>query len=244
MILYPAIDLMDGRVVRLHKGAFDAKTDYGDDPAAVAEGFKAAGADWVHVVDLSGAQAGERRQTGLIEAVAATGLKVQTGGGVRSAADIDALREAGVSRVVIGSLAVTEPEKVRAWLKFYGGEAIALALDVRTEGGHARPALKGWTETAETTLDDVIAEYADAGLAHALVTDIGRDGAMTGPNLALYEGLAQRWPNVAWQASGGVSGLADILALSLSGVSGAIAGKAIYEKRLDVAEAVRCLQSA
>ena len=244
MILYPAIDLMDGRVVRLHLGEFDAATDYGDDPAAVARGFAAAGAQWIHVVDLSGAKDGARRQTDLIGAIAECGVKIQTGGGVRSADDVEALRSAGANRVVVGSLAVTEPNRVRGWLDRFGPEAIACAFDIRIVNGEARPALKGWTETADITLDALIRGYAGSGLEHALVTDIGRDGALTGPNLGLYEGLVERFPEIDWQASGGVSGMADILALRVCGVAGAIAGKAIYEKKLDVGEAVGCLQNA
>lgn len=244
MILYPAIDLLDGRVVRLHKGAFDAVTDYGDDPRAVAEQFGEAGAVWIHVVDLSGARAGARRQGDIIRMVCETGLRVQTGGGVRTSEDIEDLLAAGVERVIVGSLAVTEPDRVRSWLARYGGERLTLALDVRQLGGRYRPALKGWTDTTDTTLEDVIAAYDGSDLAHVLVTDIGRDGDLSGPNIGLYKRLVADHPEIAWQASGGVSSLDDLRAAKAAGAAGAITGKALYEGRFTVAEAMSCLRDA
>ena len=240
MILYPAIDLLDGRVVRLHKGDFAAVTDSGDDPVAVATSYGEMGAEWVHVVDLSGARDGQRRQSRVIQQVCETGLRVQTGGGVRQSEDIESLLAHGVDRVVVGSLAVTEPERVKAWLKRYGPERIALALDVKRLGGQYRPALKGWTDLVETTLDDVIKAYAGSGLKHALVTDIGRDGDLSGPNLPLYRRLVEQYPDVDWQASGGVSSLEDLVSLRLAGVAGAITGKALFEGRFSLAEALAC----
>ncbi|RKR02968.1 1-(5-phosphoribosyl)-5-[(5-phosphoribosylamino)methylideneamino]imidazole-4-carboxamide isomerase [Maricaulis maris] len=244
MILYPAIDLLDGRVVRLHKGEFDAVTDYGDDPRAVAEQFGEAGAVWIHVVDLSGARDGARRQGAIIRTICETGLRVQTGGGVRTAEDIEDLLASGVERVIVGSLAVTEPERVRDWLDRYGGDRLTLALDVRQIGGRYRPALKGWTDTTDTTLEDVLVSYAESGLAHALVTDIGRDGDLSGPNIGLYTRLATDYPDIAWQASGGVASLEDLRAAKQAGAAGAITGKALYEGRFTVAEAVACLRDA
>lgn len=244
MILYPAIDLLDGRVVRLHKGAFDAVTDYADDPVRVAEQFGEAGAVWVHIVDLSGARDGARRQGAMIRSLCQTGLRVQTGGGVRSAEDIEDLLAAGVERVIIGSLAVTDTDRVAGWLQNYGGDRITLALDVRQIGGQYRPALKGWTDTADTTLDDVIAAYEGSGLAHALVTDIGRDGDLSGPNIALYKRLATDYPHIDWQASGGVSSLDDLRAARAAGAAGAITGKALYEGCFTVGEAIACLRDA
>ena len=242
MILYPAIDLLDGRVVRLHKGEFDAVTDYGDDPVAVAEGFGEAGASWVHVVDLSGARDGRRRQSETIRAICKTGLRVQTGGGVRSSEDVESLLAMDVERVIVGSLAVTETEQVARWIGCYGAEHVTLALDVRRIGGQYRPALSGWTDLMMTTLDDVVKAYDGSGLAHALVTDIGRDGDLSGPNLSLYRGLVERYPDVAWQASGGIASLEDIEAVRETGAAGAISGKALYEGRFTLAEALACSQ--
>lgn len=243
MILYPAIDLLDGRVVRLHKGAFDAVTDYGGDPVAVAEAFGEAGASWVHVVDLAGARDGARRQTETIRAICQTGLRVQTGGGVRSAEDVESLLAIGVARVIIGSLAVTEASLVRDWIGHYGAQSITLALDVKRLGGSYRPALQGWTDMLMTTLPEVIAAYDNSGLQHALVTDISRDGDLSGPNLALYGDLRQRHPEIDWQASGGVSSLADLDAVRELGMAGAITGKALYEGIFTLKEALTCSQN-
>lgn len=244
MILYPAIDLLDGRVVRLHKGAFDAVTDYGDDPVAVATGFGDAGACWVHVVDLSGAREGARRQSDLIHEICGTGLRVQTGGGVRSREDVESLLAVGVERVIIGSLAVTEPDRVSGWIDEYGAERITLALDVRPVAGNYRPALSGWTDLMMTTLDDVIRGYEASGLRHALVTDISRDGDLSGPNIPLYRRLAQTWPQIDWQASGGVASVEDLAAARDAGAAGAITGKALYEGRFTLEEALECLRAA
>lgn len=244
MILYPAIDLLDGRVVRLHKGEFDAVTDYGDDPVAVAESFGEAGASWVHVVDLSGARDGQRRQSDTIRDICRTGLRVQTGGGVRTAEDVESLLAMDVERVIIGSLAVTEPQTVAGWIGRYGAERIVLALDVRLVGGQYRPALSGWTDLMMTTLDDVVKAYEGAGLRHALVTDIGRDGDLSGPNTSLYRRLASHYRDIAWQASGGIASLEDIMAVRDAGAAGAISGKALYEGRFSLGEALACSQGA
>lgn len=240
MIIYPAIDVLDGRVVRLAKGDFNAVTDYGGDPVAAAEAWRDAGAEWVHMVDLSGARDGARRQHDLVAAVAATGLKVQTGGGVRSEADVEAILEAGAARAVVGSKAVSDPQSVIGWIVRFGAETIAAAFDVRLEGGAVYPTLKGWTERSDRSLLELLADYKLAGLAHALVTDVERDGMMEGPNMALYADLATVRPEMGWQASGGVSGLEDVKALKAAGLAGVIIGRALFEKKLDLKDALSC----
>ncbi|TRO95844.1 1-(5-phosphoribosyl)-5-[(5-phosphoribosylamino)methylideneamino]imidazole-4-carboxamide isomerase [Glycocaulis profundi] len=240
MILYPAIDVLDGRVVRLAKGDFNAVTDYGGDPAAIARSYAKAGATWLHLVDLSGARDGRRRQTDLVQTLSDTGLKIQTGGGVRTSDDVEALLDAGADRVVVGSLAVTRPETVQDWLRRYGAEAIAAAFDVRIENGAPWPVVKGWTERAEFTLGELLAGYGRSGLRHALATDVGRDGMLGGPNTDLYRDLARSRPDIAWQASGGVSSLEDLTALKAAGASGAIIGRALFEKRFTLDAALAC----
>ena len=240
MIIYPAIDVLDGRVVRLAKGDFDAVTDYGGDPVAAAEAWRAAGADWLHLVDLSGARDGARRQQALVSAITATGLKVQTGGGVRSQADVEAILNAGARRVVVGSLAVSDPQTVIGWIGQYGADKIAAAFDVRLDGGAAYPTLKGWTERAPRTLVELLADYRRAGLAHALVTDVDRDGMLQGPNFALYADLSAIRPDMNWQASGGVSSLDDVKALKAAGLGGVIIGRALFEGQVDLAQALAC----
>ena len=240
MIIYPAIDVLDGRVVRLAKGDFDAVTDYGGDPVAAARAWRDAGAEWVHMVDLSGARDGQRRQQDLVASVAATGLKVQTGGGVRTEADVQAILAAGAARVVVGSTAVSQPQLVIGWIGKFGAEHIAAAFDVHIEGGAVYPTMKGWTERSDRTLIELLADYRLAGLSHALVTDVARDGMMEGPNLELYADLSTVRPDMAWQASGGVSGLEDVKALKAAGLSGVIIGRALFEKKLSLAEALAC----
>jgi phosphoribosylformimino-5-aminoimidazole carboxamide ribotide isomerase len=244
MKLYPAIDLLDGRVVRLARGNFDAVTDYDTAPEAVATNFAAAGADWLHVVDLSGARDGTRRQTGALRQLVNAGLKIQTGGGVRSQEDVAAVLDTGAARVIVGSLAVTAPDLVMGWIERFGPERIVAAFDVRVEDGIAWPTVSGWTRTASESLPDLLRRYAKSGLAHALVTDISRDGMLSGPNTELYADLTTQWPGIAWQASGGVSSLDDLVALSKAGADGAIIGKALYENRFTLEEAVACLRSA
>lgn len=240
MFLYPAIDVLDGRVVRLEKGDFSAITDYGGDPVAVAKSYLDAGAEWLHLVDLSGARDGQRRQLGLVETIAATGIKIQTGGGVRSAKDIETLLESGAARVVIGSLAITEPERVTGWLSRFGSAHIAAAFDVKLKNGVPVPVVKGWTEEAGTTLGELLAQYRHAGLAHALVTDVGRDGMLQGLNTQLYQDLVTSRKDIAWQASGGVATLDDIREARRLKMGGVIIGRALYEGRFTLEEALAC----
>jgi phosphoribosylformimino-5-aminoimidazole carboxamide ribotide isomerase len=244
MIVYPAIDVFDGKVVRLNKGSFDAVTVYDDQPEQVAKACRQAGADWLHVVDLTGARDGQQRQSGLIQSLCAEGVKVQTGGGVRSESDVEHLIAGGVGRVVIGSLAVSQPILVSQWIRKFGREKICLAFDVRLVGRTYRPAVKGWTSTASVDLYETIDLYIDAGLKHALVTDISKDGMLSGPNLSLYADLVARYPQIGWQASGGIASLDDIRAVERLGLAGVITGKALYEGRFTVAEALSCWQNA
>jgi len=242
MIIYPAIDLRGGQVVRLTEGKFDQQKTYGDDPLAVARDFKAAGATWLHVVDLDGAKDPAKRQTSLVEQLArGGGLRVQTGGGIRDESQISALLGAGARRVIVGSLAARQPELVRGWLRQFGPEQIILAPDVRLDDdGTPRVAAAGWQESTGVALDDFLNGFLPAGLIHILCTDISRDGKLTGPNSALYAQLADKFPTLQIQASGGVSSLDDLLALKKTGSAGAIVGRALYEKKFTLQEALAC----
>ena len=242
MIIYPAIDLRGGCVVRLTEGKFDQETSYGTDPLAVARGFAAAGATWLHVVDLDGAKDPARRQTALVQTLAReSGLKVQTGGGIRDEAQIEALLTAGAQRVIVGSLAVKQPELVRGWLKKFGAARIILAPDVRLDGDSTpRVAAAGWQESTGLALDAFLNGYLAAGLVHILCTDISRDGKLTGPNTALYAQLVKKFPTLQIQASGGVSSLEDLRQLKTTGSAGAIVGRALYEKKFTLPEALAC----
>lgn len=235
MILYPAMDLMGGRVVRLSQGRFEEATTYPADPAEALAAFAAAGAEWAHVVDLDGAKAGAPVQHELIAGLAATApLRLQVAGGFRTAAQIGRMFEAGVARVVIGSLAVKDPELVRSFLARFGAERITLSLDVRLSGGTPFVATAGWTEDSGLSLWDIAALYPEA--RHLLLTDIGRDGMLAGPNFELLEEAGRRLPQLAVQASGGVSSLEDLKRLR---TAGAIVGKALWEGRIGLEEAIR-----
>ncbi|HKN88768.1 MAG TPA: 1-(5-phosphoribosyl)-5-[(5-phosphoribosylamino)methylideneamino]imidazole-4-carboxamide isomerase [Acidimicrobiia bacterium] len=242
--LYPAIDLRGGRAVRLLRGDYAAETVYSDDPVAVARSFEAAGARWIHVVDLDAARSGEAGNLDLVAAVAkSVGCAVETGGGVRSVEAAERLIDAGIARVVVGTAAVERPELVTELAARFPGR-VAVGLDARGR----RLAVKGWTETTGADLVDVAQRLEGEGVAALIVTEIGRDGTMAGPDLdqlgAVLEATA-----VDVIASGGVGTLADITALaglragpgggrSLAGV---IVGRAIYEGRFTVEEALRCL---
>jgi phosphoribosylformimino-5-aminoimidazole carboxamide ribotide isomerase len=238
MLILPAIDLREGACVRLMQGRFDAVTDYGD-PLLQVCAFADAGAAWVHVVDLDGARLGRSVQRDLIGRVAReTDLKVQSGGGVRARADVEALLDVGVERVVVGSVAVRAPAEVRDWIAAFGADRICVALDVRAAEGHWRVAADGWAADGGKVLEDVLDAFADSGLRHALVTDIARDGALSGPNIALMTSFRTLCPDIALQASGGVSALSDLAALKAAGASAAIVGRALYEKRFTLEDAL------
>lgn len=240
--VYPAIDVRGGRVVRLRQGDYAEETRYGDDPLAFAKRYAEAGATWLHLVDLDAAKAGGYTLLPLLRQIATqTGIKVQTGGGVRSRDDVQALLDAGASRVVVGSLAVREPEAVLAWLENFGSEALTIALDTRkADEGQWRLPVHGWTQVAEHTLDVLLARYAQAGLRQLLCTDIARDGMLTGPNLALYRHLCALHPGVCVQASGGVRDVVDVTAARAAGCAGAVLGKALLEGRMSLEEALAC----
>lgn len=239
MIVYPAIDLRQGACVRLMHGLFDEVTRYDDAPAARLAAFAAGGATWAHIVDLDGAEAGRAMQHALIgELAAAIDIRIQSGGGVRSADDVQTLLDAGVARVVIGSLAVSQPWAVADWLTRFGPDRITLAVDVKADGDRWIPALKGWTEAADVDLWTALDRYPPGRARHLLVTDVGRDGALTGPNIDLLSEIARRRPDLRVQASGGVSQLSDLAAARDAGCDGVIVGRAIYEDRFTVAEAL------
>ncbi|HEX8579147.1 MAG TPA: 1-(5-phosphoribosyl)-5-[(5-phosphoribosylamino)methylideneamino] imidazole-4-carboxamide isomerase [Allosphingosinicella sp.] len=235
MILYPAMDLMGGRLVRLAQGRFEEATTYLGDPAEALAAFAESGAQWAHVVDLDGARAGAPVQHDLLcELGRAAPLKLQVAGGFRTAEQIARVLDAGVARVVIGSLAVKQPELVRGFLERFGGERITLSLDVRLVDGAPMVATLGWTEDSGRSLWDIAALYPEA--RHLLLTDIGRDGMLAGPNFELLEESGRRLPHLAIQASGGVSSLDDLTRLT---TAGAIVGKALWEGRIDLPEALR-----
>jgi phosphoribosylformimino-5-aminoimidazole carboxamide ribotide isomerase len=240
MEIFPAIDIRAGRCVRLAKGDFAAAKVYADDPLAQAAAFADAGAAWLHLVDLDGAQAGGIRQESLITALAReTPLKIQTGGGIRDERTIERLLNAGVARVVVGSLAATDQPRVAGWLRAFGPERIVLALDVRVNGETPEVLVHGWQAASGQSLSALVDGYLAIGpLGAVLCTDTDRDGMLAGTNLALYETMRRRWPDLAVLASGGITSPAELRALGRLGLAGAIVGKALYEGRIDLRTAI------
>jgi phosphoribosylformimino-5-aminoimidazole carboxamide ribotide isomerase len=236
--IIPAIDLRGGRVVRLKQGDYAQQTTYADDPRALAQRYAGAGARWLHLVDLDGARSGQLDNLAVIETIARDGMQVQAGGGVREDADLRRLFDAGVTRVVVGSVAIREPERVAGWLREFGAGRITLALDTRRIDGRWSLPSAGWTETETRTLDELAPWYAARGARHLLCTDIDRDGMLAGFNLDLYRHLADAVPQLAVQASGGVRSLEDIRAAREAGAQGVILGRALLEGRFTVAEAL------
>jgi phosphoribosylformimino-5-aminoimidazole carboxamide ribotide isomerase len=245
MQLIPAIDLRDGRCVRLFQGRFDAETVYSTEPARVLDQYAALGARLVHVVDLDGARAGAQGNGRAIADLVASGrASIQVGGGVRDRDTLRRLLDLGVGRAVVGSAAVSRPDEVASWLREFGPEAVVLAFDVRLDAeGTPRLATHGWERQTTTSLWDAVAGYAPHGLRHVLCTDVARDGALSGPNVGLYEDAVGRFPGVAWQASGGVRDVADLHALAVTGVAAAVSGRALLEGRMQQEELEPFLRS-
>lgn len=239
--IYPAIDVREGRVVRLRQGDYDRETRYGEDPLTLARRYAEAGAQWLHLVDLDAARAGGYTLALLLEnIVAETGLRVQTGGGVREGVDIARMLSAGAERVVVGSLAVRDPRRVTEWIAHFGADRIVVALDTRADAdGVWRLPLHGWTEASNQSLHDRLAHYLQAGLRHLLCTDIARDGMLSGPNLELYRELHARAPGVALQASGGVREPSDLTAARAAGCAGIVLGRALLEGRFELSDALQ-----
>jgi phosphoribosylformimino-5-aminoimidazole carboxamide ribotide isomerase len=246
MQLIPAIDLKEGRCVRLLRGDFAAETRYAADPLALMEKYRALGATWLHIVDLDAARDQNLDNRGIITQLAnQRAVQLQVGGGLRNTAALARMLDAGVARVVIGSAALSQVEKVQAWLEHFGPDRITLAFDVRVDpSGVPRVTTHGWLEQSESSLWDAVANYAGCDLHHVLCTDVERDGALNGPNLALYREALQRFPNIAWQASGGIRDARDLHALAQSRIAGAICGKALLEDLIPIEELKPFLPSA
>jgi phosphoribosylformimino-5-aminoimidazole carboxamide ribotide isomerase len=240
MRLIPAIDLKHGRCVRLYQGDFARETRYAAAPRELLERYRSLGADWLHVVDLDaarGAREGEHNRGVIAELAAAGGVNLQIGGGLRSAEAVSRALDLGAARAVIGSAALTDADAVRDWLGRFGAERIALALDVRLDPqGTPRIATHGWLEQSTVSLWEAVDGFRAAGLRHVLCTDVSRDGALSGPNVELYIEAVQRFPDIVWQASGGVRSAGDLAALAASGAGAAVSGKALLENLIPIEE--------
>ena len=234
MNVIPAIDLREGTCVRLYQGDFERQTNYRNDPVALALEYDAMGFDALHIVDLDGARSGQQENQEIIrEMIETSNLKIQLGGGIRADSQIKSWFDSGLARVVMGSLAVTQPYQVRNWLVTHGPERIVLALDVNVDpAGIPRVATHGWRRAAQVTLWQCIDQYLAVGLRHVLCTDISRDGALTGPNLELYAEFIGKYPAIQLQASGGVRNIDDLDALRDVGARAAITGRALLDGKI------------
>ncbi len=240
MILYPAIDLKDGQCVRLIKGEMDRATVFNDNPAAQALEFQKAGCEWLHLVDLNGAFAGEPVNAAPVEAILkACSIPAQLGGGIRDIATIERWLEKGLERVILGTVALRNPDLVKAAARLFPGH-VAVGIDARA----GMVAVEGWAETSDVTALELARQFEDAGVAAIIYTDIDRDGAMQGPNVAATAALANA-VSIPVIASGGVSSMDDLRALKACGapLNGAISGRALYDGAIDAAEAAKLLKA-
>ncbi len=238
MHLIPAIDLRDGYCVRLLRGDFEAETRYPTDPQTLLIKYRDLGAGWLHIVDLDGARGGTLDNRAIILQLAAQkAVKLQVGGGLRNTAALAQMLDAGVARAVVGSAALTQAEQAQAWLKHFGADRLTLAFDVCIDDhGVPRVMTHGWQRQSEQTLWSAVDCYIASELKHVLCTDVGRDGALTGPNIDLYAEAVRRYPQIEWQASGGIRNARDLHALAQVGAGAAISGKALLEDLIPVEE--------
>ncbi len=246
MRIIPAIDLKDGNCVRLFKGDFEKTTHYSSNPAEIGRRFSTLAVSDLHIVDLDGARTGNQDNRDIVAAIAGeTALEVQLGGGIRAREDVVKWREIGVSRCVVGSVAIRDPEVVYGWLNEFGSEAIVLALDVKLSAD-GTPVLTthGWTRDADLSLWQCLDAYMERGVRHVLCTDVARDGAMSGPNVSLYEDILSRFPGLELQASGGVRHCADLERLHDIGVPAAITGRALLDGEITADEVASFRQNA
>ncbi len=245
MKIIPAIDLKDGKCVRLLKGDFEQSTEYSSDPAAIARRFSALDVNDLHIVDLDGARSGTQQNHGIVAEIASqSALALQLGGGIRGQDDVAGWLNSGVTRCVVGSVAIYEPQLVKGWLGEFGADRIVLALDVRLDrDGMPVLTAQGWTEDAGLSLWEALDDYVAAGAVHVLCTDVARDGAMAGPNFHLYAEILQRYPTLQLQASGGVRDIEDLEMLRELGVPAAITGRALLDGEITAAEVSSFRQS-
>lgn len=239
MLIIPAIDLQAGCCVRLKQGEFDQVTQFDIDPIEHAAYFAKTGAKRLHIVDLDGARQGTMQQLPLIYSMQNTGISVQAGGGIRTLEQAIQCRNAGIKRLVIGSIAISNPELTAQIIREINAENIVLALDVRIEQNTPVPAINGWQTSSNSTLWEVVSSYYQLDIRQILCTDIACDGMMQGPNFTLYQQAVEHFPDISWQASGGIRNLDDIAALDASGVAGAILGLSLYQGTIDLSECLK-----
>lgn len=235
MIVIPAIDIIEGKCVRLTQGDYAQKKVYNENPLEVAKQFEDAGVERLHLVDLDGAKAGRIINWKVLEEIAGkTALTIDFGGGIKAEKDIEIIFNSGGAIATVGSIAVKEPETFYQWLKKYGGEKILLGADVKGEN----ISIHGWTEQTEINIFDFLKQNIEEGLQQAFCTDISKDGLLQGPAIELYKKIIEKFPSLKFIASGGVTSVNDLIQLKEIGCSGVIIGKAIYEGRIKVSDSM------
>lgn len=231
MQIIPAIDIIDGKCVRLTEGDYAQKTIYNEDPLEVAKAFEAAGIQRLHLVDLDGAKAGAVKNWKVLESIALnTKLLIDFGGGIKTNYDVALVFERGATLATIGSMAVANPTLFLSWVKTYGADRFFLGADVKDN----HIAVNGWMQTSNIAIESFISDYLAQGISNIFCTDVSKDGRLEGPSTALYQSLIQLFPNLNLVASGGVSSLQDLETLKAIGCAGVIVGKAIYENRISL----------
>ncbi|MXP56160.1 1-(5-phosphoribosyl)-5-[(5-phosphoribosylamino)methylideneamino]imidazole-4-carboxamide isomerase [Pantoea sp. Mhis] len=243
-MIIPSLDLIDGKVVRLYQGNYNQQCNYGNNPLLYLKNYKIQGAKMLHIADLSGAKFPKKRQIYLLKDILQDiKIPIQIGGGLRSSNEISSLLAAGATRVIIGSSAIQTREETKRWFHKFGPEAIVLALDIRINANNDKKiAIDGWQKTVDFTLEEIIKLYQPLGLKYVLCTDISRDGTLNGANVKLYQEISNIFPNISFQASGGIGTLNDIAALRGSGVKDVIIGTALLKGKFTLSEAIECWQ--
>lgn len=246
-MIIPALDIINGNIVRLYQGNYQLRSDYGN-PISVLKQYIHEGAQIIHLVDLMGAKDPANRQISLINTLIQeaynNSLQIQIGGGIRTAQDIETLLKLGATRIILGSTAITHPKQVKKWFQYFDPNTIILSIDthINSKKNH-KVAINAWQNKTDIQLKEVIENYSSVGLKYVLCTDILKDGTLLGSNLKLYQSICKIWPNILFQASGGVSNLMEISKLKHSGVRDIIIGRAFLEKKFTVQEAILCWQN-
>jgi len=244
-MIIPAIDLMNGKIVRLYQGNYSKKMDYNDNVYTRLNKYNIHGVKIIHIVDLDGAKNPKNRQISLFRKILSeVNVSLQIGGGIRTEQDVEILFKLGVKRVVISSSAIINPKEVKKWFNIYGGDSIVLALDVLIDINKKKEILiNGWKNYSKLSLEDIISEFSEVGLKHVLCTDISKDGTLLGPNLDLYREISKSFQHIKFQSSGGVSSLHDIFSLKSCGIHDVIIGRSLLENKFTIMEAVQCWQN-
>lgn len=245
-MIIPAIDLMNGKIVRLYQGNYSKKTDYNENIYSKLSSYNVKEVKIMHIVDLDGAKDPKNRQIKLCKKILSKiDVSLQIGGGIRTEKDIETLFQAGAKRVVIGSAAIINKKEVKKWFDNYGGNKIVLALDILINQKKEKEILiNGWQNHSKFSLENIVNEFSEVGLEYVLCTDISKDGTLSGPNFALYKEISKLFKHIKFQSSGGVSSLNDIADLKYSGIHDVIIGRSLLENKFTISEAIECWQNA